>query len=233
MHFTENNLMKIQVLRFISISSAFLVGFWIPLKLINFAPNVYLEVIFDLLVSVVSAINIWFYFKKYKKISFKKFGLSQLGLIIDVFCFLPFSLISLALWNTTASWILLINILCVRHIRHIKSFLDNLGALRPVVYRLVPIFVSLPLLVHLVACGWIALGSGNYTGDLNDTILIYVKAVYWSFTTLTTVGYGDVIAQSIPQMLYSCCVQVIGVGVFGYILSTVKSRRCSPRTSYG
>lgn len=215
--------MTLQALRFISISGAFLVGFWIPLKLIDFAPNVHIEILFDLLVSIISAINIWFYFQKHKKINLKKFSLEKLGLLIDFFCFLPFSLISLALWNTTSSWILVINILCVRHIRHIKSFLDNLGALRPVIYRLVPIFVSLPLLVHLVACGWIALGNGNYSGDANDTVLIYVKAIYWSFTTLTTVGYGDVVAQTIPQMLYSCGVQVIGVGVFGYILSNVAS----------
>jgi voltage-gated potassium channel len=77
-------------------------------------------------------------------------------------------------------------------------------------------------LVHLIACGWIALGSGT-AGVEADQVLTYVKAVYWSFTTLTSVGYGDISAKSIRQMLYSCGVQVTGACVFGYILSNVAS----------
>jgi voltage-gated potassium channel len=80
----------------------------------------------------------------------------------------------------------------------------------------------MPLLVHLVACTWIYLGSGT-AGPDPDQSLEYIKAIYWSFTTLTTVGYGDISAKTPAQMLFACCVQVLGVGVFGFVLSNVAS----------
>lgn len=80
----------------------------------------------------------------------------------------------------------------------------------------------MPILIHSVACTWIWLGSG-IPGAMLIKMLEYVKAIYWIFTTLTTVGYGDIAAKSIAQMLFSCLVQVIGVGIFGYVLSNVAS----------
>lgn len=90
-------------------------------------------------------------------------------------------------------------------------------------YRLVPLAVALPILIHVLACGWIWLGSGTAGVDPMDPLTLYVRAVYWTFTTLTTVGYGDITAKTIPQMLYACGVQVTGACVFGYILSNVAS----------
>lgn len=80
----------------------------------------------------------------------------------------------------------------------------------------------MPILVHLIACGWIALGSGTVGPDPNK-LMEYVKAFYWAMTTLTTVGYGDISAKTPPQMLYATMTQLLGVGVFGFILSNVAS----------
>lgn len=204
----------LQYLRAFSVAGAFLVGFWLPLRLIGFVISTPLEIAFDLLVSAVAGINVYLHFKQREK--------HGLGLVLDVICMLPFSLIALAVFDQATSWLLLFNLLCARHIRQIKPYLDQFDSLQPITYRLVPIFLTLPLLVHLVACGWIALGSGTAGPDA-DSALAYVKAIYWSFTTLTTVGYGDISAKTAPQMLYTCAVQVVGVGVFGFILSNVAS----------
>lgn len=54
-------------------------------------------------------------------------------------------------------------------------------------------------------------------------------------TTLTTVGYGDITAKSHAQMFYAAFTQLVGVGVFGFILSNVASllsRLDAPRESY-
>ncbi|MGE3759123.1 MAG: cyclic nucleotide-binding domain-containing protein [Pseudobdellovibrionaceae bacterium] len=213
---------KIQSLRLFSIAGAFLVGFWLPIRLIGYVPPYGVEICFDLLVSMVAGINLVLYFKQ----PFKSYKDPQswfsFGVVLDVLCLLPLSLIAFVAFDTTSSWILFLNLFCARHIRQIKPFLDHFDSLQPMSYRLIPIFLSLPLLVHLVACGWIALGSGT-AGIDSDAMLTYVKAVYWSFTTLTTVGYGDISAKTIPQMLFTCGIQVVGVGVFGYILSNVAS----------
>lgn len=211
-----------QTLRVISVLGAFLVGFWIPLRLIGYLPQVEVEIFFDLLISVVAAINVFMHFKARPPgvMCFKNWR--SLGLWCDLICLLPLPLLALVLFDTTSSYILLFNLLMARHVRHVKSFLDNFDNLQPISYRLIPILITLPLLVHLVACGWIALGSGTAGVDA-DKVTEYIKGVYWAFTTLTTVGYGDISAKSNPQMLYACMIQVMGVGMFGYILSNVAS----------
>jgi voltage-gated potassium channel len=113
-------------------------------------------------------------------------------------------------------------ILFARHIFRIKSFLDAFHLLEPVTYRLVRIGLTRPLLVHLVACAWIALGSGTAGPDM-DKGFEYIKAIYWAFTTLATVGYGDITAKTGVQMIFACGVQIIGIGVFGFVLSNVAS----------
>jgi hypothetical protein len=209
-----------QYFRLFSIVGAFLVGFWLPIRLIGFTPPTYLEVFFDLLVSGISVINIWLYCDKHE-LDIKKIKTwSHLSVVLDFICVLPLSFFAFIFFDTTVAGFLFLNLLTVRHVRHIKPFLDYFDSLQPITYRLVPVVVALPLLVHLVACGWIGLGSGSAAG-VTDSAMIYAKAVYWAFTTLTTVGYGDIVAVTIPQMLYCCLVQVMGVGVFGYILSNV------------
>lgn len=211
-----------QTLRVISVLGAFLVGFWIPLRLIGYLPQVEVEIFFDLLISVVAAINVFLYFKG-KSRSFSKLeNWINVGLWCDLICLMPLSLFAMMFFDATSSYILLFNLLAARHVRHIKGFLDEFDNLQPISYRLIPILIMLPLLVHLVACGWIALGSGTAGVDA-DKVTEFIKGVYWAFTTLTTVGYGDISAKTNPQMIYACLVQVIGVGVFGYVLSNVAS----------
>lgn len=213
---------KLINLKIISVAGAFLVGFWIPMRLIGYLPDPHMEVAFDLLISIVAGINVYLYFSKPEKSIRNLNSWMSSGLICDLICLLPLSLIAFVFLNTTVSGLLFFNLLAARHVRHIKGILDNFGHLQPITYRLVPIFVMIPLLLHMIACGWIYLGSGTAGPDA-DKVFEYVKALYWSFTTLTTVGYGDISAKTIPQMLFTCGVQVTGVGVFGFILSNMAS----------
>jgi hypothetical protein len=47
--------------------------------------------------------------------------------------------------------------------------------------------------------------------------------MYWAMSTMATVGYGDVTPIQIPEKLVSMIGMIIGVTVFGYIMSTVSS----------
>jgi hypothetical protein len=213
---------KLQYLRLCSIGGAFLVGFWLPLRLIGYIPSLTVEMGFDILISVVSAINIYLYFQQDMKDYKDKKDWLDFGLFCDLVCLMPLSLFAFVVFDVNPTGLLMLNLLTARHIKKIKLFLDDFDSLQPITYRLVPLLMGLPLLVHLTACGWIALGSGT-AGPDSDKLLEYVKGIYWAFTTLTTVGYGDISAKTIGQMLYACATQVTGVGVFGYILSNVAS----------
>ena len=51
----------------------------------------------------------------------------------------------------------------------------------------------------------------------------YFTSVYWAFTTITTVGYGDIHAYNMWEMAVSILSMVIGVGVFNSVASTLNA----------
>jgi hypothetical protein len=213
---------RFQCFRVISIFGALITGLWLPVRVLDFNLPIYWDIIFDLFIACISVLNLWLHFEKHEE-SAKTFKhWLTLGVILDVICFIPFSLLEYLIFNTISPISILLNILVTRHIWKIKEFLDDFDNLQPVIYRLVPLALMMPLLVHLTACAWIALGSGT-AGPDTDKVFEYVKALYWSFATLTTVGYGDIVAKTAPQMLFASMVQIAGVGVFGFILSNVAS----------
>jgi voltage-gated potassium channel len=48
-------------------------------------------------------------------------------------------------------------------------------------------------------------------------------AVWWSFVTLTTVGYGDVYPVTLGGRLIAIVTMVVGIGIFGTFISLIGS----------
>ncbi len=88
------------------------------------------------------------------------------------------------------------------------------------------------LATHWLACGWQGLSIIPLQSDFASD---YINSVYWTITTLTTVGYGDITPITNPQKIYAIMVQVLGFGVFTFIIGTVASqlmRKDPARTRY-
>ncbi len=79
------------------------------------------------------------------------------------------------------------------------------------------------LVTHWIACGWVQIGRFTEGGDGSDpeTLTRYIKAMYWTITTLTSVGYGDITPSTNLQRLYAIVVMIVGVGIFGYVISNI------------
>lgn len=76
------------------------------------------------------------------------------------------------------------------------------------------------LVVHLVACGWVAVGG--VTPGLTQ-IHTYIRALYWSVTTLSTTGFGDITPKSEPQMIYTMFAMVMGAGLYATVIANIAS----------
>jgi len=49
----------------------------------------------------------------------------------------------------------------------------------------------------------------------------YVLTLYWTFTTLSTVGYGDIVARNSAERVLSCIIMLIGASLFGYVVANM------------
>lgn len=155
--------------------------------------------------------------------------------IVDLIAAIPFDYIYAEGWLSEASnaarslrlfsprYIQIL--LQVRFLRlyHILPFLEKTSKkelFNPGIVRLFfTVFVVL-IIAHWVACGWLALGKID---DKLDAYTNYLKALYWTMTTITTIGYGDITPTTNPQTIYTMFVQLTGAGMYGYIIGNLAS----------
>ena len=76
------------------------------------------------------------------------------------------------------------------------------------------------LATHWLSCGWLMVIGLDAS---NDDITNYLRSLYWNITTLTSVGYGDIVPADNAQILYSIFVQLLGLGALGYLIGRVVS----------
>lgn len=86
------------------------------------------------------------------------------------------------------------------------------------------------ILVHLVTCLWVFVGKfdmtsinwihiGGYEDEPEEDL--YVISLYWTVTTFTTVGYGDIVATNISEKLFTIIVMTIGIIFYSYSVSSL------------
>mmetsp|Transcript_23910 Transcript_23910/g.16887 ORF Transcript_23910/g.16887 Transcript_23910/m.16887 type:complete len:114 (+) Transcript_23910:441-782(+) len=84
--------------------------------------------------------------------------------------------------------------------------------------------------MHTIACLWILLGQ-TLTGSWVDihelryatSQNIYICAIYWVVTTLTTVGYGDFKGYTTEEYLFNMAVEFVGIAFFSFIMGSINN----------
>jgi voltage-gated potassium channel len=139
-------------------------------------------------------------------------GLSPFWFITDIIAAFPFFLIPVPLY---------IQILrCIKLLR-IGEYMHDLrnSVLRFADYLNLGFFIFwLLILIHWFACGWVVLY--HFPAETSNTTR-YINSLYWCIQTFTTVGYGDITPVNNIQHIYSICVMLFGVGVYGYLIGNV------------
>eukprot|EP01083_Nonionella_stella_P080572 221484_1 len=88
------------------------------------------------------------------------------------------------------------------------------------VYQLILIWGVVFFFAHLAACSWFIIGSADPEHGWFSTMpeIIdaspwsqYIVCLYWSITTVTTVGYGDITAQTTGERIFSILAMLFGV----------------------
>lgn len=68
--------------------------------------------------------------------------------------------------------------------------------------------------------GWIAeqYGKGMVTLDFSG---LYCASFYFIILSFSSIGYGDIVARTETEFAYNIIVQIIGIGVYSYMIGTI------------
>jgi hypothetical protein len=103
----------------------------------------------------------------------------------------------------------------------------------PTLIRMCKLLISIALITHWVACGWLFIGS--LESNFQESWLIkeslesasiraqYITCLYWAITTLTTVGYGDIAPSTEIERIFTLMVMFLGISMYAYTIGNVSS----------
>ncbi len=110
---------------------------------------------------------------------------------------------------------------------------ENNVNVNPAAIRMFNLVLGIFLIDHWVACFWFFIGeiakdSGEswfINSSLESASLTtkYLTSLYWSITTLTTVGYGDITPTNDLEIVFTLVVMFLGVSMYAFIIGNVAS----------
>jgi len=139
---------------------------------------------------------------------------------LDLLAALPLGLVLNHFVPSAGTLLLLISLNPLLKLFHSGTTPYRIGGTRvnPAILRLVLLVFWILLVAHLVSCGWILI-SGN--PQRLASIPLYIRAFYWTITTLTTIGYGDITPQGAFQTVFVIFIELLGAGMYGMIIGNI------------
>ena len=146
----------------------------------------------------------------------------QTYFLLDLVGSLPWSLISNHLLPQ-GIWSEPISFLCLLRLARVVVFSQDFVRTPSrffIARRLTVFLLWIALVIHLLACGWIAVGGVTHGLTAGHT---YIRALYWSVTTVSTTGFGDITPKTEPQMIYTMLAMILGAGLYATVVANVAS----------
>jgi hypothetical protein len=103
----------------------------------------------------------------------------------------------------------------------------------PAFLRVIKFLATVLLFMHWMACMWFftALASGFPADSWAVRAGIvdsgqgaqYVRSMYWTVTTMTTVGYGDITPARTVEYIFSAVIMLMGASLYAFIIGSIAS----------
>lgn len=96
--------------------------------------------------------------------------------------------------------------------------------------RLIKFFLFVGISIHFIACFWIVMhlletDSKTWLSILGianaDFPTQYIRSLYWTVTTLTTVGYGDITPQNNIEYVFTSITMLLGASFYAFFIGNI------------
>lgn len=105
--------------------------------------------------------------------------------------------------------------------------------LRHSAVRLISVFSTVLVCAHIIACIWVFIAKvDGYNPDTwvvrheyrdDSDGVIYLASLYWTFTSMSTVGYGDITARTDMEQVLAIILMLFGVVFFSFVIGSISS----------
>jgi hypothetical protein len=140
----------------------------------------------------------------------------------------------------------LIRLLKLLRLLKLTKILGSLASeidINPAILKMYALLATMAFMAHLLCCVWFFIGfvpeekhlplnertSTWFTSFFKEekaqlgTGSKYIASMYWTIATMTAVGYGDIVATTDTERVFSILAQVIGAALFGFIIGNTNS----------
>jgi hypothetical protein len=148
----------------------------------------------------------------------------------DLVASLPFFLASGL--GLQLGWIAGLPLLRLLRLQHITSRWEQLQLLQIPVLRMIRYSMALALITNGIACLWLWVGLAETGADgwiqrleLSRANFpdLYLHSLYWTVTTLATVGYGDITPKTSLEIVLAIAMMITGAILLAFAVGNVVS----------
>jgi voltage-gated potassium channel Kch len=149
---------------------------------------------------------------------------------LDVAANLPFFLSSLH--SHHVSLIGILPLLRLQQLVRITSRWQSLQLLQSSIIRIIRYGLAIVLIANWGACLWLWIGLQQTgpegwiqrLGLVRDNFPdLYLHSLYWTITTLATVGYGDITPKTTAEIILAILMMITGVSLYAFAVGNVVS----------
>jgi len=149
---------------------------------------------------------------------------------LDIVANLPFFLFNASHRGLTL--VALLPLLRLQQLVRITGRWEDIQLLNSSVLRIIRYGMCIMLITNWNACLWLWIGLRDFDPQgwiqrlalpRDDFLDLYLHSLYWTVTTLATVGYGDIVPKTRPELLMAIAMMITGALLYAFAVGNVVS----------